>query len=157
MKQPDSTIGGGSNEFHKLLKRRMDQLDREVVAIKADNIKLRAEVHAGSQKAVVTALNRIADNLGDKLESIEKGGTTIMSKIDDLVKVLDGMGAKVDAIAADEKVLVSEIQSLKDVIAAGGTVTEAQVQSALDKAQAISDRLDAIDASVPGNTGPVGP
>lgn len=87
--------------------------------------------------------------LGTKINLILKKENQIMATIDDLQAVLDAIPPVLDAIVADETQLMADLQALKDQIANGSTVTEAQVQSALDKATAIKGRLDAIDVSQP--------
>ena len=71
-----------------------------------------------------------------------------MVKIGDFQAVLDSIPPLLDAIVADEQKLMDEIKALKDQIAAGGTVSEAELQAALDSATAIKARLEAIDTTV---------
>lgn len=83
---------------------------------------------------------------------LERKVDWIMAKLEDLEAALDAIPPVIAKIAADEAVLMAEIQALKDQIAAGGTITEAQLQSALDKAVAIKGGLDSVDATVPDKT-----
>jgi capsule polysaccharide export protein KpsE/RkpR len=91
---------------------------------------------------------RILAEILQTVRRLEDKEEVIMAKIDDVQAVLDSIPPVLDAIAADEGKLMAEIQALKDQIAAGGTVTEAQLQAALDSATAIKARLDAIDTTV---------
>ncbi len=83
------------------------------------------------------------------LGEIYERGEIIMAKIDDVQAALDAIPPVLDAIAADEAKQAAEIQSLKDIIAAGGTITEAQLDPLLARANEIKARVDAIDVSVP--------
>ncbi len=73
---------------------------------------------------------------------------TIMAKLDDVQAALDAIPPVLDAIAADEAKQATEIQALKDIIAAGGTITEAQLDPLLARANEIKARVDAIDVGV---------
>ena len=84
-----------------------------------------------------------------KIGRLERKVDIIMGKIEDLEAVLDGIPPVIAKIAADEAVLADEIKALKDQVAAGSAATEAQLQSALDKANAIKTSLDTVDATVP--------
>lgn len=74
---------------------------------------------------------------------------TIMAKVIDLEAKLDSIAKIVESVAVDQTELKNEIQALKDQVAAGGTITEAQLDSPLAKATALEARLQGIDASVP--------
>lgn len=89
---------GGNNEFHHLLKRRVDQLDKDVVWLKADNVKLRAEIQATSQKALIAAVNKGFERLAKAIENL--GGLTNVEEKENLeglkalVQKLQGTGKK---------------------------------------------------------------
>lgn len=71
-----------------------------------------------------------------------------MATVEQVQGVLDSVEPVIDAVAADEAKQAAEIQRLKDVIAAGGTITEAQLDPLLERANSIKARVDALDLSV---------
>lgn len=72
-----------------------------------------------------------------------------MAKLEDVQAVLDSIPPVLQNIVADEAKQAADIQALKDQIAAGGTITEAQLDPLLERANAIKAAADAIDVSVP--------
>ena len=71
-----------------------------------------------------------------------------MAKLDELQAALDAIPPVLDSIVADEAKQASEIQALKDIIANGGTITEAQLDPILARANEIKAKVDAIDVSI---------
>ena len=86
--------------------------------------------------------------LGEQISLIHGKGETIMATLQDITDKLAAIPPVLSAIAADEQGLKDQIQALKDQIAAGGTITEAQLDPILAQADAILLSLQGIDAAV---------
>jgi translation initiation factor 1 (eIF-1/SUI1) len=88
-------------------------------------------------------------NTNQLLNEILEKENQIMSKVDDLNTALGGIATNVENIAADATKQIKMIEDLKAIIAAGGTITEAQLQPALDLATSIEGRTKEVADLVP--------
>mgnify|MGYP001463891271 CR=1 FL=1 len=86
--------------------------------------------------------------LGEQISLIHGKGETIMATLQEITDKLAAIPPVLDAIVADEQGLRDQIAALQAQIAAGGTITEAQLDPILAQADAVLARLQAIDAAV---------
>ena len=83
------------------------------------------------------------------VKEVQEGQVQIMGALEDTKAALDAMSANLDNIVADEAKLQQMITDLQAQVAAGGTITEAQVQALADQATALQSRTQATADAIP--------
>jgi hypothetical protein len=81
-----------------------------------------------------------------KLDKILAQLGVLMTTVDAIKKLVTDIDTETNAVASKVDAQAAEIKRLSDLIAAGGTVTQADLDAIADGLTPISDRLKAIGA-----------
>jgi septal ring factor EnvC (AmiA/AmiB activator) len=84
------------------------------------------------------------DEVSQKLDQLLTQGRQLMADVTSIKKLVTDIDTETNAVAAKVDAQAAAIQALKDQLAAGGTVTAADLQAIEDGLTPISTRLKAL-------------
>lgn len=88
----------------------------------------------------------------DELNTLKVMGGLQMATVQEMNAKLDAIKVDVDEIAVDTQSLLDEIKKLQDQVAAGGVVSQSELDGLFAKASAIQTKSNAVAQAVPTPT-----